>query len=210
MSAQEIDLIIVIDDDEAFRRSLVFLLEDLAWRVLAFDSATAFLEAFPKPAKHIGCILLDIRMPAMSGMALQVKLKKLGWTTPIIFLTGHGDLDMAVQAMKLGAFGFIAKPFKDQTLLDEVAAAVRLTQHRAAALEQQRHAKALLDTLSPRESEVALLLARGLANRQVGQTLGISEKTVHIHRHNIMNKVGISSVAELVYLMLKADPHHLD
>lgn len=210
MKSDDIKLVFVIDDDDAFRRSLVFLLEDLAWQVEAFASAAEFLEAYPQPLVEAGCILLDIRMPMMSGMELQLKLNDLGWTTPIIFLTGHGDIEMAVQAMKLGAYGFLAKPFKDQVLLDEVAAAVRFAQQAKESILRQQAAQQLLARLSPRESEVADLLARGQSNKTIAQQLGISEKTVHIHRQKIMEKAEISSAAELTQLMLRADPRSLD
>lgn len=210
METVTIDLVFVIDDDDAFRRSLVFLLEDLDWRVEAFSSAAEFLNTYPEPVKEAGCILLDIRMPMMSGMELQLKLNKLGWTTPIIFLTGHGDVEMAVQAMKLGAYGFLSKPFKDQELLDEVAAAVRFAQRAHEGIQRQSEAESILERLSPRESEVANLLARGQSNKLIAQQLGISEKTVHIHRQHIMEKAEIGSAAELAHLMLKADPHSLD
>lgn len=210
MENDDINLVFVIDDDDAFRRSLVFLLEDLAWQVEAFASAAEFLEAHPEPLVEAGCILLDIRMPMMSGMELQLKLKDLGWTTPIIFITGHGDMEMAVQAMKQGAYGFLAKPFKDQVLLDEVAAAVRFAQQAQANILRQQEAKQVLERLSPRESEVADLLARGLSNKAIAQQLDISEKTVHIHRQKIMEKAEISSAAELTRLMLRADSESLD
>lgn len=210
MDAIDTNLVFVIDDDDAFRRSLVFLLEDLDWRVEAFASAAEFLEAYPEPVAEAGCILLDIRMPLMSGMELQLKLNELGWITPIIFLTGHGDIEMAVQAMKLGAYGFLSKPFKDQVLLDEVAAAVRFAQQTRENLQRQQEAEEILARLSPREKQVANLLARGQSNRLIAQQLDISEKTVHIHRQNVMEKAEISSAAELAHLMLKADPHSLD
>ena len=210
MDAIDTNLVFVIDDDDAFRRSLVFLLEDLDWRVEAFASAAEFLEVCPEPVAEAGCILLDIRMPLMSGMELQLKLNELGWITPIIFLTGHGDIEMAVQAMKLGAYGFLSKPFKDQVLLDEVAAAVRFAQQTRENLQRQQEAEEILARLSPREKQVANLLARGQSNRLIAQQLDISEKTVHIHRQNVMEKAEISSAAELAHLMLKADPHSLD
>ena len=210
MKSDDVNLVFVIDDDDAFRRSLVFLLEDLEWQVEAFSSAAEFLEAHPQPLVEAGCILLDIRMPMMSGMELQLRLNDLGWTTPIIFITGHGDIEMAVQAMKLGAYSFLAKPFKDQVLLDEVAAAVRFAQQTKENVVRQQEATNILNRLSPRESEVAHLLARGLSNKSIAQQLDISEKTVHIHRQKIMEKAEISSAAELTQLMLKADPRSLD
>ena len=210
MKSDDSHLVFVIDDDDAFRRSLVFLLEELAWQVEAFSSAAEFLEAYPQPIVEASCILLDIRMPMMSGMELQLRLNDLGWTTPIIFITGHGDIEMAVQAMKLGAYGFLAKPFKDQVLLDEVAAAVRFAQQEKENLLRQQEATQILQRLSPRESEVADLLARGQSNKVIAQQLDISEKTVHIHRQKIMEKAGIGSAAELTQLMLRDDPSSLD
>ena len=210
MKSDDSHLVFVIDDDDAFRRSLVFLLEELAWQVEAFSSAAEFLEAYPQPIVEASCILLDIRMPMMSGMELQLRLNDLGWTTPIIFITGHGDIEMAVQAMKLGAYGFLAKPFKDQVLLDEVAAAVRFAQQEKENILRQQEAIDILRRLSPRESEVADLLARGQSNKVIAQQLDISEKTVHIHRQKIMEKAGIGSAAELTQLMLRADPSSLD
>ncbi|CAM5214805.1 Response regulator protein TmoT [Oligella ureolytica] len=109
MKSDDSHLVFVIDDDDAFRRSLVFLLEELAWQVEAFSSAAEFLEAYPQPIVEASCILLDIRMPMMSGMELQLRLNDLGWTTPIIFITGHGDIEMAVQAMKLGRLWFFSQ-----------------------------------------------------------------------------------------------------
>ena len=210
MKSDDSHLVFVIDDDDAFRRSLVFLLEELAWQVEAFSSAAEFLEAYPQPIVEASCILLDIRMPMMSGMELQLRLNDLGWTTPIIFITGHGDIEMAVQAMKLGAYGFLAKPFKDQVLLDEVAAAVRFAQQEKENFLRQQEAIDILQRLSPRESEVADLLARGQSNKVIAQQLDISEKTVHIHRQKIMEKAEIGSAAELTQLMLRADPRSLD
>ena len=210
MKSDDSHLVFVIDDDDAFRRSLVFLLEELAWQVEAFSSAAEFLEAYPQPIVEASCILLDIRMPMMSGMELQLRLNDLGWTTPIIFITGHGDIEMAVQAMKLGAYGFLAKPFKDQVLLDEVAAAVRFAQQEKENILRQQEAIDILRRLSPRESEVADLLARGQSNKVIAQQLDISEKTVHIHRQKIMEKAAIGSAAELTQLMLRADPRSLD
>lgn len=210
MDTVETNLVFVIDDDDAFRRSLVFLLEDLDWQVEAFSSAGDFLAAYPDPMLEAGCILLDIRMPVMSGIELHRKLNDLGWTTPLIFLTGHGDVEMAVQAMRQGAFGFLTKPFKDQVLLDEVAAAVRHSQRQREEVQRQYEATEILARLSPREAEIANLLARGQSNKLIAQQLGISDKTVHIHRQSIMEKAQIGSAAELARLMLKADPKSLD
>ena len=195
----------VVDDDPALRRSLRFLLESVEWKVQLHASAEEFLEAVGQAAQP-ACVLLDIRMPAMSGLELQQVLQQRGIAVPIVFMTGHADVSMAVQAMKSGAADFIEKPFKDQVVLDAVAAAMRRS---AEALhEQQVRAEAvrMLEGLSPREREVAQLVAQGQPNKVIAATLGISEKTVHIHRQHVMEKAGVSSAAELARLMLRADP----
>lgn len=200
----------VVDDDAAFRRSLVFLLESVGWRVAAHASAEDFLSAFEAPPPDLGCLVLDIRMPTMSGLELQQVLRSRGWAAPIVFVTGHGDVELAVEAMKRGASDFLEKPFKDQALLDAVAAAVRRGGEERTRAESRREAAALLERLSPREREVARLVARGLPNKLVARQLDISEKTVHVHRQHVMEKTGLSSAAELARLMLRADPGSLD
>lgn len=199
----------VVDDDPALRRSLRFLLESVEWKVQLHASAEEFLEAVGRPELPL-CVLLDIRMPAMSGLELQQVLQERGIAVPIVFMTGHADVSMAVQAMKSGAADFIEKPFKDQVVLDAVAAAMRRS---AEALHEQQvreEAVRVLASLSPREREVAKLVALGQANKVVAASLGISEKTVHIHRQHVMDKAGVSSAAELARLMLRADPAAFD
>lgn len=194
----------VVDDDAGLRRSLRFLLDSVGWTVQLHASAEEFL-AVAVPPTQPSCLLLDIRMPAMSGLELQQVLRERGLAFPILFMTGHADVSMAVQAMKSGAADFIEKPFKDQMVLDAVAAAIRRS---AEALDQagrREQARASLDTLSPRECEVARLVALGQPNKQIATELGISEKTVHIHRQHVMEKAGVSSAAELARLMLRAD-----
>lgn len=209
MSASEDLLIHIIDDDAAFRRSLVFLLESMGWQVATHAAAEDFLAAVPDPAQA-ACLVLDIRMPMMSGLELQQTLRQRGWTVPIVFMTGHGDVELAVQAMKHGACDFLEKPFKDQALIDAVGRAVKLGGEARARDARCGEARALLDRLSPRELEVARLVALGLPNKLVGRALDISEKTVHVHRHHVMEKTGVGSAAELARLMLRADPAALD
>ncbi|MDT3672622.1 MAG: response regulator [Aromatoleum sp.] len=205
------DLVIhVVDDDAAFRRSLVFLLESVGWRVESHASAEDFLAARPPPMADLGCLVLDIRMPTMSGLELQQALHARGIQPPIVFITGHGDVELAVQAMKHGASDFLQKPFRDQALLDAVAAAVRRGAEERARGALRNNALALLVRLSPREREVARLVAQGLPNKVVARELGISEKTVHVHRQHIMEKVEVGSAAELARVMLRADPAALD
>ena len=203
-------LIHVVDDDAAFRRSLVFLLESVGWSVRAHASAGDFLVACPATPPDFGCLLLDIRMPGMNGLELQQTLQARGWTPAVVFMTGHGDVELAVQAMKQGAFDFLEKPFRDQALLDAVAAAVRHGSREREATQRRDEAQTLLDRLTAREREVARLVASGLPNKLVARDLAISEKTVHVHRQHVMEKVEVGSAAELARLMLRVDPHALD
>lgn len=199
----------IVDDDAAFRRSLVFLFESVGWQVATHASAEDFLAAAPA-TEAIACLVLDIRMPMMSGLELQQVLRSRGSAVPVVFITGHGDVELAVHAMKHGACDFLEKPFKDQALLDAVGRAVKLGgEARELALRCQE-AQALLDRLSPREHEVARLIAQGLPNKLVGRELDISEKTVHVHRQKVMEKTGVGSAAELARLMLRTDPTALD
>ena len=200
----------VVDDDAALRRSLIFLLESIGWPVQAHASAGDFLATCPAPPSNFGCLVLDIRMPGMNGLELQQALRARGWTPAVVFMTGHGDVELAVQAMKQGAFDFLEKPFRDQVLLDTVAAAVRHGSRQREATQRSEDAQTLLDRLTARERQVARLVALGLPNKLVARDLAISEKTVHVHRQHVMEKVEVGSAAELARLMLRVDPHALD
>jgi two-component system, LuxR family, response regulator FixJ len=210
MNYQPEDCIVhVVDDDPGLRRSLRFLLDSVGWAVQLHASAEEFLDVAAVPVQPC-CLLLDIRMPSMSGLELQQVLRERGIALPILFMTGHADVSMAVQAMKSGAIDFIEKPFNDQKVLDAVAAAIR---HSAEALDDEARrqaAQAMLAQFSPREQEVAHQVAQGLPNKQIAGNLNISEKTVHIHRQHVMEKAGVSSAAELARLMLRANPAALD
>ena len=202
-------IVYVVDDDPALSRSLRFLLESVGWRVQLFASAAEFLplaSALTQPC----CLLLDIRMPGTSGLELQQILHERHFDVPILFMTGHADVSMAVQAMKSGAFDFIEKPFNDQKVLDAVAAAVRRCAELLDEALRRDAAQLALSSLSPREREVARLVALGRPNKVIASDLDISEKTVHIHRQHVMEKAGISSAAELARLMLQAHPDALD
>ena len=203
MDNSPLPLVHIVDDDASLRRALVFLLESGGWRVAPHDSAEAFLAAWAEPAPP-GCLVLDIRMPVMSGLELQRVLNDRGIALPVIFLTGHADVSMAVEAMKLGASDFIEKPFKDQTLLDAVAKAVRKDLARREECAARQALCERLEKLSPREREVARLVAEGLPNKVIGQRLDISERTVQVHRLHLMEKLEIHSAAELAQLMLRA------
>ena len=200
----------VVDDEAPFRRSLVFLLESAGWTAIGHESAEAFLEAAPAFSAAGGCLVLDIRMPRISGLELQRRLNVLGSAFPVIFMTGHGEVELAVQAMKEGAIDFLQKPFKDQQFLDTVERAVSISVARQTANQRCQEARQILAKLSPRETEVARHLAQGLSNKEIGRELSISDNTVHVHRQHLMEKTGVSSAAELARLILRADPAGLD
>lgn len=200
----------VVDDEAPFRRSLLFLLESVGWQAVGHESGEAFLAAAPVFPPGGGCLVLDIRMPRLSGPQLQRRLQAAASPFPIIFMTGHGDVELAVQAMKDGAVDFLPKPFKDQLFLDAVERAVQLSLERYAASRRHQEAAQCLARLSAREREVARLLALGQANKEVARQLGISENTVHVHRQHVMEKTGTGSAAELARLILRADPAGLD
>jgi FixJ family two-component response regulator len=189
-------LVYVVDDDDAVRDSLLLLLRSIGIIGRAFATAGDFLDAYD-PKQH-SCLVTDIRMPGMSGLDLQRELKDRGAPIPVILITGHGDVPMAVDAMKEGALDFIEKPFRDQDLLDRVQQALTWDEeHRSKNLEalsiQERIA-----TLTPRETEVMELVVQGCANKVIAQDLGVSQRTVEIHRARVMDKMGMRSLAALV------------
>lgn len=186
----------VIDDDEAVRASLRFLIESDIHPVETFAAAQDFLG---QPLKDdAGCVIADVRMPGMSGLELQEALNARGVTLPLIIITGHGDVEMAVRAMKNGAFDFVEKPFKDKELLGVVDRAIMESQEADADRVYRRGVRMLLRQLSPREHQVLDLIVAGTPNKRVATELGISEKTVEAHRSNIMAKMQAASFAELV------------
>ncbi len=202
--ASETALIHLVDDDAAMRRSLVYLLDSVGWQAVAHESAKAFLAAY-QPG-NVACLVLDVRMPDMSGLELQRELGGHDCNLPVVFITGHAEVGMAVDAMKAGAFDFIEKPFSDQRLLDVIAAAIRESRRRLHAVQRQQQAGTRLAHLSQRELEVARKVALGLPNKVVARELAISEKTVQAHRRNVMDKAGVSSAAELTRMLMIADP----
>lgn len=210
MNIHPLPVIHVVDDDAAFLRSVLFMLEGCGFEVVGHESAEAFLGAMPTLAPQGGCLLLDIRMPRMSGLELQRRLVSTGSAFPIVFMTGHGDIEQAVQAMKGGALDFLQKPFKEQALLDTVNRAVDASVQSQRVRTRQAEAKAVLERLSPREREVARLLALGLSNKEVARDLDISDNTVHVHRQRITEKTGSGHAADLARLLLRADPAGLD
>jgi two-component system, LuxR family, response regulator FixJ len=200
----------VIDDETPFRRSLLFLLESAGWTASGHESAEAFLDDMPTMPEDGGCLVLDIRMPRISGLELQRRLTTLASPWPIIFMTGHGDVELAVKVMKEGAIDFLQKPFKDHAFLEAIERAVHLSRAQQQLSRRHAEARALLARLSPRETEIARCLARGLANKEIARELSISDNTVHVHRQHVMEKTGTGSAADLARLILRADPDGLD
>lgn len=200
----------VIDDDDAVRRALAALMESVGYETALFSSATEYLAQFDPHAA--GCLVLDIRMPEMTGLELQTALNERGAKAPIIFITGHGDVPMAVEAMKKGAFGFIQKPFRDQDLLDRVNHALRRDSQDRADIKRRSDSAQHWATLTPRERDVCHLVVGGLSNREIGDHLGLSERTVEIHRGRVMGKMGVRAVAQLVhkYALLPAGAWRAD
>jgi two-component system, LuxR family, response regulator FixJ len=196
--------VFVVDDDSAMRRSVVFLAESVGWRALGFADAESFLAQ--AGATAVGCLVLDVRMPTMSGLELQQAMNARGLHLPIIFITGHGDVSMAVQAMKDGAADFIEKPFKDQVLLDAIAQAVRRSHAAAAQGSQHEQARRRYEQLTLREREIALRVARGQPSKLIARELGISDKTVQVHRTHILEKMDVHSAAELAHRLTQIDP----
>ncbi len=187
--------ILIVDDDVAFRESLSWLLESAGYDSRSFDSAEAFLKEYGgEPA----CLLLDVRMTGMSGLELQRQLLDKAYQIPVILITGHGDVPMAVAAMKNQAFDFISKPFNDESLLSIIAKAVADIPRRFELQEQLFEARAYWQELSRREQEVAHLVAGGASNKGLAEALGISVKTVEIHRSRVMKKMQADNLAELI------------
>src|SRR5215469_3539927 len=177
----------VIDDDEGLRESLAFLLRSAQLEVRSFDSAKVFLEKLPDAVP--GCVITDIRMPDMSGIELLRRLKELKIGVPVIVITGHGDVPLAVEAMKIGATDFFEKPFNDDQLLASVRAALQHQQEQTKRGTERTEIEHRISTLSPREKDVLAGLIEGRANKQIAFDLGISPRTVEIYRANLMNKM---------------------
>jgi FixJ family two-component response regulator len=189
-------LVIIVDDDEAVREGLYELILSAGFQPAAFASTKELLEA--DVVDRPGCLILDVRMPGSSGLDLQHHLMRDGNPKPIIFLTGHGDIPMTVQAMKAGAIDFLTKPVRDQTLLDAVIAAIAADARRRAEAEVVERNVKRLETLTPRERQVLHEVARGRLNKQIAYDLGISEVTVKLHRGNVMRKMQAASIGELI------------
>lgn len=208
--AGRLPVVHVIDDDVQFLRSVLFMVDGLGFEVHGYASGEAFLEAAPGAVEQGCCILSDIRMPRLSGLELQRRLNAQSQAMALVFMTGHGDVDQAVQAMRSGAVHFLQKPFKEHDLLDALNHAVALSQQRWHQSQRAQSAQLLLDKLTPREHDVATWLAKGLSNKEVARELGISDNTVHVHRQRITDKLGSAHAADLARLLLRVDALCLD
>ena len=195
-------VVFVVDDDSGVRSSIRILLKSVGIATTTYASAKEFLAAYDQ--SQPGCLVLDIRMPGMSGMELQQELNRLGAVIPVVFITGHGDVPMAVEAMQQGAFDFLQKPFRDQDLIHRIQRALERDESHRAALRQTDAIKKRFDSLTPREREVLSLLADGKQNKVMAAELGLSQRTVEIHRANVMDKMQARSVAQLVRMLLDA------
>lgn len=194
-------VVFIVDDEEAVRDSISLLLRSVGIRSRTFGDARAFLEAY-QPSEP-GCLVLDIRMPRMDGMEVQQELNRRGWGIPVIFVTGHGDVPMAVEAMRAGAVDFLQKPFKDDELIRRVQKALEQDAKLREQLSSLDQLRGRYDSLTPREREIAERLAAGAANKVVAIDLGLSERTVELHRSHIMQKMGTRGVAQLVQILMQ-------
>jgi two-component system response regulator FixJ len=192
--------VFIVDDDEAVRNSLRLLVKSVGLSAVTINSAQEFLANYV-PADP-GCLILDVRMPGMSGIELQQQLNLRGAVIPVIFITGHGDIPMAVEAMQQGAFDFLQKPFRDQDLIDRVQRALEKDRVNRAELLERARIRERRDSLTPREREVLELVASGKPNKVMASDLGLSQRTVEIHRARVMEKMGASSLAQLVRMVL--------
>lgn len=193
--------VFIVDDDQAVARSLRWLIESVRLRVETFASAQAFIDGYDvgKP----GCLVLDVRMPGMSGLDLQERLVARRIRVPIIFITGHGDVQMAVRAIQAGAFDFVEKPFNDQDLLDRIQKAIALDADQRDKEALRIQLRNLFAGLTPREREVLDLVVEGLSNKAIANSLGLSAKTVEVHRAKVMDKMQARSVSDLVKLAIQ-------
>ncbi len=192
--------VFIVDDDEAVRNSLRLLVKSVGLTATALVSAREFLETYDP--QQPGCLVLDVRMPGMSGLELQQQLNLRGAVIPVIFITGHGDIPMAVEAMQQGAFDFLQKPFRDQDLIDRVQRALEKDRVNRAELTERSRIRERHEQLTPREREVLALVTSGKPNKGMAADLGRSQRTVEIHRARVMEKMGAASLAHLVRMVM--------
>lgn len=192
--------VFIVDDDDAVRNSIRLLMKSLGLATRPLSTAQEFLSTYEP--QQPGCLILDVRMPGMSGLELQQQLNMRGAIIPVIFITGHGDVPMAVEAMQQGAFDFLQKPFRDQDLIERVQRALAKDQSNRAELSQQAKVRERFESLTPREREVLALVTSGKANKVMAADLNVSQRTVEIHRARVMEKMHASSLAQLVRMMM--------
>ena len=194
----------VVDDDQAVRDSLRWLIESVGLNVTTFSNGQELLENFNEP--DISCLVLDVRMPGISGLDLQQRLRNLNSKVPVIIVTGHADVPMAIQAMKAGAFDFIEKPYSDQLLLERIQCAIEQDDNFKQRQAINNEINDRIETLTPREHEVMGLVVTGHSNKSIAKELGVSIKTVEVHRGNLMSKMKAQSLSELVRLVMSSNP----
>ena len=200
--AEAIPTVFVVDDDPSIRESLSLLLSSAGYSVNTFASAKELLES-EHSTSGPACLVLGVKMPGISGLDLQKELTSRNYAIPVIFITGHGDIPMSVEAMKKGAVDFLSKPFDDGQLLDAVKVALLKDSQARADLNEQKHIMQRLDSLTTRENEILTYLITGMLNKQIAYELKISERTVKAHRKQVFDKMGVNSMAELVRLTEK-------
>jgi two-component system response regulator FixJ len=199
--------VFLVDDDNAVRDALELLLDSVDLNTMSYPSAAAFLDDFDQNRR--GCLVLDIRMPGMSGMELQTALVEKSINIPIIFLTGHGNVSMSAKAFRTGAIDFLEKPFDENVLLERIQEAMQLDQSNQALAARRADASTRLATLTPREREVMLLIVAGNANKEIATKLDLSTRTIETHRGRILEKTGAQSLADLIELAIASGSREL-
>jgi FixJ family two-component response regulator len=197
---EKLPAVYIVDDDEAVRNSLRFVFKSVGLAATTLPSAQAFLDAYDPDQP--GCLVLDVRMPGMSGLALQEQLNLRGAIIPVIFISGHADIPMAVEAIQHGAFDFLQKPFRDQDLIDRAQRALAKDLINRAALKERSRIQERFESLTPRERDVLALMTHGKPNKVMAADLGLSQRTIEIHRAHVMEKTGATSLAQLVRMAM--------
>jgi two-component system, LuxR family, response regulator FixJ len=197
--------VFIVDDDEAVRDSLGLLLRSVGFRARCYAGAKDFLKAFDP--RDYGCLVLDIRMPGMTGLELQKHLAEIGCNIPIVFITGHGDIPMAVEAVRQGAVDFLQKPFQDQELVDRINDAMKLAAEQREGELERLEILDRIESLTAREKQVMGQVVLGKANKVIAGDLGVSQRTVEIHRARVMEKMQANSLAHLVRMVMVAENH---
>lgn len=201
-NSEQNSTVFIVDDDQAIRHAMEFLMRSVGLNYEIHHSGDEFLAAYSD--EKAGCLVLDIRMPGLGGLELQEKLIEMGSALPIIFITGHGDVPMAVEAMQKGAVDFIQKPFRDQDLLERIGEALKTDQERRSERQEHTEVQTRIETLTKREREVLDLVVTGKPNKVIAYELGVSQRTVEIHRARVMEKMRARSLADLVRMHIAA------